>query len=414
MPPKFTRWATARQLLLLLSLLLAGTARPAAAQKAYALLYNYRASTSVTTFVTAVATFDVATPGTFTSIVPVAGLNPAAEWLVGIDVRPATGQLYALSYSTAGQARLYTLTPTNGVLTAVGPALTLNVSNSSSTSNHTGFSFDPTTDRIRVTSMGRDNYRLNPTTGTLDATDGTLTYASTDVNASQSPSVGVSAYTNSYPGATSTTLYNLDLAYNRLVTQVPANTGTLHTVATLTKPPYPNTFVLSYPIQYVDLVIYYSPAAGTNVGYLSRVVSGVITSSDFFSINLTTGAATPLGQFDNGVPGTPLTIADIAIAPSTAAALATRPTELATGLALYPNPAVSGLTLSFGLPHTARVELVVTDLLGRPVSTLDAGVLPAGTQALHWQRGSQAAGMYLFSLRFDGQPAGTRCAVLAQ
>src|SRR5438552_16266382 len=65
-------------------------------------------------------TFDTATPGTIASTMPVVGL-PVGEDLLGIDFRPATGQLYALG----SVGRLYTINYLSGVATVVGTAVPL-------------------------------------------------------------------------------------------------------------------------------------------------------------------------------------------------------------------------------------------------------------------------------------------------
>src|SRR5688572_3899242 len=59
--------------------------------------------------------FDSATPGNVVSANFVSGLQPN-ETIVGIDFRPATGELFALGSSS----RLYTLNPANGAATQVG------------------------------------------------------------------------------------------------------------------------------------------------------------------------------------------------------------------------------------------------------------------------------------------------------
>ena len=51
-----------------------------------------------------VLTFDSATPGTISSNVAISGLF-AGEQVVGIDTRPATGQLYALGLVDVGATR---------------------------------------------------------------------------------------------------------------------------------------------------------------------------------------------------------------------------------------------------------------------------------------------------------------------
>ena len=74
---------------------------------------------------------------------------------------------------------------------------------------------------------------LNPVTGALAATDPNLAYAAGDSNAGANPNVVGSAYTNSFSGTLTTTLYNIDSALDILVTQNPPNNGRLNTVGSL-------------------------------------------------------------------------------------------------------------------------------------------------------------------------------------
>jgi hypothetical protein len=164
------------------------------------------------------------------------------ERLVGIDFRPATGQLYGLGSSS----RLYTIDPQSGKATQVGaqpfsPKLE---------GKFFGFDFNPTVDRIRVVSDKGQNLRLHPDLGTVvDADpntagiqpDGRLAYDNTDadgdpvdVNAGRRVRAGGAAYTNpDNDPATGTTLYDIDADRDTLATQNPPNNGTLNTVGKL-------------------------------------------------------------------------------------------------------------------------------------------------------------------------------------
>lgn len=153
------------------------------------------------------------------------------EELVGLDTRPATGQLYALGSS----GQLYRLNPDTGAASMVGSPVPI-------LGRAVGFDFNPTVDRIRViTSLGR-NLRLHPDTGALAGTDTQLRYAAGDRSAGRTPRAAAAGYTNSVPGATSTALYDIDSAQDTLVTQgstpgatpaVSPNTGQLFTVGPL-------------------------------------------------------------------------------------------------------------------------------------------------------------------------------------
>ena len=301
-------------------------AAPAAAQTGYALTVNLAGTTRL-------VTFQATAPGTFTATVPITGLL-GQQFLAGLDTRPATGQLFALGYDdalTANNAQLYTLA-TTGQLTPVGGPLSLALGTNSA---RVGFDFNPSVDRIRVTGGNGGNYRLNPATGGIAATDGALAYAATDANAGQTPGVGSSAYSNSYIGSTFTTLYDVDDAANRLVTQNPPNNGVLNTVGPLgvnTSGLPPTTDAIS------DLDIYFNPATGQNAAYLA-VTTATLSGggpptfvSQLYTVSLTTGAATSVGVL-GPTGGAALAVTDIAFAISRPATLPAVTGQLAYALA---------------------------------------------------------------------------------
>ncbi|GAA0625561.1 DUF4394 domain-containing protein [Kribbella sandramycini] len=136
--------------------------------------------------------------------VKVRGLK-AHDRLVGIDVRPATGKLYAIAKS----GQLYTLDVKSGRATAVGtPA-------AGALGSSVGIDFNPTVDRIRVVTSSGRNLRVHPDTGAVAATDVNLAYAA----GGSAPRVAAAGYTDSFAGATSTGLYVLDAARDALATQ---------------------------------------------------------------------------------------------------------------------------------------------------------------------------------------------------
>ncbi len=104
--------------------------------------------------------------------VPITGLS-ASDQLLSLDLRPATGQLYALTGTnvpatepftrptiTGGQ--LYTINPATGVATLVAP-LSISLQGFS----QFGFDFNPIADRIRIVSDQGQNLRVNPEDGTV-------------------------------------------------------------------------------------------------------------------------------------------------------------------------------------------------------------------------------------------------------
>ena len=239
--------------------------------------------------------FDSATPGAITNNVAVTGLNAGAS-LLGIDFRPANGVLYGVS----SDSRLYTINAMTGAASVVGSAGAFTLNGTSF-----GFDFNPVPDRIRITSNADQNLRVNPNDGTLTATDSTLAYAAGDANAGANPNVVGSAYTNSFAGATTTTLFAIDSVLDILASQNPPNAGTLNTIGALGV----NT----------------SDDVGFDIFFFGNQAFASLTApggfSSLYGINLATGAASLIGGIGSG-----LVIRDIAIVqvpePATGALLA--------------------------------------------------------------------------------------------
>jgi hypothetical protein len=210
-------------------------------------------------------------------VVQISGLQHD-EKILGLDVRPLTGELYALGSS----ARLYTINWLTGDATAIGTGPFTNLLSGSSF----GFDFNPTVDRIRIVSDSGLSLRVNPTNGLLAAIDGNLAYATNDSGAGLSPSVVAAAYINNDTNpATGTTLYDIDSERDVLVIQNPPNSGTLVTVGALG--------VDTMSIAGFDV------AGSDGTAYAALVPAGQAGSSQragLYTINLTTGAATFLGK----------------------------------------------------------------------------------------------------------------------
>ncbi len=65
----------------------------------------------------------------------------------------------------------------------------------------------------------------------------------------------------------------------------------------------------------------------------------------------------------------------------------------------YPNPFNPSTTISFQLSTSGYVSLKIFDLMGREISTLVSGELPAGTYTKQWNAGEVASGVYIYQLR---------------
>lgn len=68
----------------------------------------------------------------------------------------------------------------------------------------------------------------------------------------------------------------------------------------------------------------------------------------------------------------------------------------------YPNPFNPATTIRFGLPYDAVVTVAVYDLLGRRITTLARGLLPAGMHTATWECAGCPSGMYLVRMEAPG------------
>jgi hypothetical protein len=214
--------------------------------------------------------FDPKAPNTITTTTAITGLANG-EMVIGIDTRPKDGLLYALS--NAG--KLYTVNTTTGAATLKA---TLMADPADTTVPFTGLSgsvfsvdFNPMADRLRVISDSGQNLRIIPDSG--------LTFTDLDIKRTgTAPTVLASAYTNSFDGAASTMLFNLDAAADMLTLQAPPNDGTLTNVGPLG----------------VDITANatFDIAGGANGLALAALRTGNSGAFTLYSVSLTTGALT--------------------------------------------------------------------------------------------------------------------------
>lgn len=160
--------------------------------------------------------------------------------------------------------------------------------------------FNPTVDRLRVTTGTGLNFRVNQLTGAGIDGNTTLTGTQTDGAINGSGVTGVSgvAYTNNFAGATVTTLYTLDDVGNQLLIQNPPNNGTQTTPVSVTLGGSTIDFsaVAGFDIlSGVTVTTANAPATGTGLAALS--VGG---TTGLYNINLVTGAATNVGNIGAG------------------------------------------------------------------------------------------------------------------
>lgn len=225
---------------------------------------------------------------TTVSKVKIKGLQKK-EKILGLDVRPATGQLYALGSSS----RLYVIDRETGMATAVSAAPL----NPPVTGDAVAFDFNPTVDRIRIMTDAGQNLRAHPDTGAVVAVDASLAYAGGDPNFADVPEVSACAYTNNdNDPLTGTVLFDIDTSNDVLVRQDPPNNGTLNTVGAL------GVDVLS--------VAGFDIAGSNGIAYASLVVKDGRRKNlraTLFTIDIATGTATELGKIGGPWPLTSLT-----------------------------------------------------------------------------------------------------------
>ena len=134
----------------------------------------------------ALVTLNSDSPGALRASVPITGLQEG-ENVLALDLRPKSGQLYVLGSTS----RVYVVNAASGAASSLGnpfsPALA---------GSNFGIDVDPVADRIRLTSDGRQNLRLNPDDGQVAGQDGTLAYADGDPGAGTTPSFAATAYTS--------------------------------------------------------------------------------------------------------------------------------------------------------------------------------------------------------------------------
>jgi hypothetical protein len=192
--------------------------------------------------------------------------------VVGIDVRPADGMLYAVT----ADGGIYTVDAKTGQAT-MKSKISETVKGTISVVD-----FNPAADRLRVITADGANLRINVDDGKTTV-DGTLKYKDGDAQVGKTPNVIAGAYINSAnPKPATTALYDIDGA-GHLLTQAPPNDGVLNTIGML-------------GIKLNGAVAFNIVNKGEdNAAWLA-------TGGMLYSVDLKTGKATPAGKLQ-GVTG---------------------------------------------------------------------------------------------------------------
>ena len=169
--------------------------------------------------------FDRATPATIRTTATVTGLQ-AGENLLGIDFRPADGQLYGVGST----GRIYTL---NGATGAATLKSSLAADAADTTAPYTalagtqfGVDFNPLADRLRIVSDTGQSLRINVDTGAT-TTDGNINggASNTAITAAETLRIAHNRYRNGYASYleeldAQRTLYSADVGRLQLRTRI--------------------------------------------------------------------------------------------------------------------------------------------------------------------------------------------------
>jgi len=194
--------------------------------------------------------------------------------IVGIDVRPADGMLYALT----ADGGIYTVDAKSGAAT-----MKSKLSETLKAGVTVTVDFNPVADRLRVITSDGTNLRVNVDDGKATV-DGALKFKEGDANAGKTPMVVAGSYTNSAnPKPTATALYNIDATTGSLVSQAPPNDGILNTIGSL-------GIKLDGPVAF-NIVV----KGEDNAAWL-------VAGNALYTVDLKTGKATAAGKLE-GVTG---------------------------------------------------------------------------------------------------------------
>lgn len=230
------------------------------------------------------AMIDTAAIGSATTVA-ITGLA-AGDRLVGIDLRPSNNQIYGVSLSQ----NLYTVNAATGAASFVAALSSPVVSSSLGW----GIDFNPVADyagaaSLRFVSSAGGNFAVNAVTGVVGNAANTI-----------APGFTAVAYTNSQPLAgaapASTALYYIDSSTDTLAMAPGAfNTPTITTVGAL-------------GIDVLRANGFEVTADGMGYAALTTDLGSSLVSS-LYAINLATGQATMLGEFNGTLSG--LTMAPV-------------------------------------------------------------------------------------------------------
>lgn len=144
--------------------------------------------------------------------------------LLGIDLRPATGQLIGVTDTF----EIVEIDPMTGATTVISTMDTpLPVEGNAPVI----VDFNPAANKLRFMS-GTTNHRVDIESGAVTV-DGNLAFEAQDMHAGETPAIAAAAYTNSFGKPEKTAMFDIDSTIVALVQQTSPNDGTLAAIGKL-------------------------------------------------------------------------------------------------------------------------------------------------------------------------------------
>jgi hypothetical protein len=203
--------------------------------------------------------------------------------VLGIDVRPADGMLYAVG----ADGGVYWIDTKTGKATMKSKLETTLKPGAWAIVD-----FNPMVDRLRLMANDGTNLRVNVDDGKV-IKDGDLKFAMTDMHKGEKPNVVAAAYSNSFKGTKETALYDIDATIGALLKQAPPNDGVLNAIGKLG---------VKFETAAFDI---WSDGQGKNEAWL-------MAGDTLYSVDLSSGKATAAAK----IAGAKGPVRDIAILPA--------------------------------------------------------------------------------------------------
>ncbi len=144
--------------------------------------------------------------------------------LLGIDLRPATGQLIGVTDGFD----IVEIDPASGAATKIS---TMDMELPVMDGQPVIVDFNPMANKLRFMS-GTTNHRVDIESGAVTV-DGSLAFEDADMHAGEAPDIVAAAYINSFGQPDATAMYDIDATINAVIQQTSPNDGTLAAIGKL-------------------------------------------------------------------------------------------------------------------------------------------------------------------------------------